>query len=159
MALALGEGICGACIDISFVYRNQPMHKDELVLLAFTLSGKIYINASLPFRAGSSCFIFEKVACALQWIVTNETGYSWISHILDDFSLLHRSCMSLQKFIESFYRIMREIGMPIAVEKMLRPTQVLEYLILILDFVKQQFGIPKKKCQKCLDLVGLIVPL
>lgn len=72
--------------------------------------------------------------------------------------LSYIGCVSLQKFIESFYRMMRDIGMLIAVERMLRPTQVLEYLILILDFVKQQFGIPKKNRQKCLNLVGLIVP-
>ena len=53
--------------------------------------------------------------------------------------LSYIGCVSLQKFIESFYRMMRDSGMLIAVERMLRPTQVLEYLILILDFVKQQF--------------------
>ena len=58
MALALGERVWGVWIDISFAFRYQLMHKDELVPLALTLNGKIYINASLPFGADSSFFIF-----------------------------------------------------------------------------------------------------
>ena len=130
------------------------MSEIELPILAFTLNGKIYINACLPFGASSSCFIFEKVAGALQWIVTNETGCSWLSHFLDDFPLLHKTCFSLQKFVNSFYRIIEDIGMPIAIEKTLRPTQILEYLSLILDFVKQLVGTLQKKC---LELVSKLI--
>ena len=157
LALALGEGIWGARIDILFAFRNQTMLETELPILAFTLNGKIYINACLPFGAGSSCFIFETVAGALQWVITNETGCSWLSHFLDDFPLLPKTCFSLQKFVNSFYRIMEDIGMPIAIEKTLGPTQILEYLRLILDFVNQLMGIPEKKRKKCLDLVSKLI--
>ena len=111
------------------------MSEIELSLLAFTLNRKIYINACLLFGAGSSCLIFERVAGALQWIITNKTGCSWISHFLDDFPLLHKTCSSLQIFVDQFYRIMKDIGMPIAIEKTLGPTQILKYLGLILDFI------------------------
>ena len=39
--------------------------------------------------------------------------------LLDDFPLLHKSCLSLQQFIECIYRIMNDIGLPIASKKML----------------------------------------
>ena len=93
------------------------MSEIELSILAFTLKGKIYINACLPFGAGSSCYIFEKVAGVLQWVITNKTGCSWLSHFLDDFPLLHKTCLSLQEFMNTFYRIMEDVRMPIAVEK------------------------------------------
>ena len=157
LMVALGEGIWGVHINILFAFQNQPMAEEELSILAFTLNGKIYINACLLSGAGPSCLIFERVAGALQWIVTNETGCSWLSHLLDDFPLLHKTYFSLQEFMNSFYRIMANIGMPIAVEKTLVPMQILEYLSLILNFVKQLLGIPEKKPLKCLDLMNKLI--
>ena len=60
-------------------------------------------------------------------------------------------------FITQFYRIMEMIGMPVAKEKTLRPTALLEYLGLILNFVAQCLEIPEKKRVKCLSLVQKII--
>ena len=125
-----------------------------LRFLAFTLNGKIYINCCLPFGTTSSCFIFEKVVTTLQWIVSNEMGCFWISHFLDDFPLLHKSCESLIWFMGEFNRLMADIGMPVAVSKMLGPMPMLDYLGLTLNFLLQLITIPEKKHQKCLDHVN-----
>ena len=147
----------GSCIDILSAFHNQPMLRTMLHFLGSTLNGKIYINCCLPFGAASSCFIFEKVATALQWIVSNKTGCYYISHFLDDFPLLHRSCMSLTHFMHEFYRLMADIGMPVVVSKTLGPMPVLEYLGLTLNFFLQSLTIPEKKCQKCLDHVSKLL--
>ena len=136
---------------------NQPMRLDQLHLLAFSLNGKIYINSSLPFGATSSCLIFEKVATALQWIVTHETGNSWISHFLDDFPLLGLSHQEVQQFIDEFCAIMQDIGMPVAEDKTLGPTQILEYLGLILNFAMQTVEIPDKKRIKCQTAINKLL--
>ena len=47
--------------------------------------------------------------------------------------------------------------MLIAIEKTLGPTQILEYLSLILDFVKQLVGTLEKKMKKCLELVSKLI--
>ena len=88
MDIAIGTGCWGCRMDVKSVFRQQPMSKKMLLYLVFTLNGKIYINTSLPFSAASSCFIFEMMAGALQWVVTNKTGYHWILHSLHDFPLL-----------------------------------------------------------------------
>ena len=128
MALKLGTATWGARIDIKHAFRNQPMHKDDLHLLGFTFMGKHYINSSLPFGAASSCLIFEWVASALQWIITDQTGITTISHFLDDFPMLRQSEPQLKQFMLQFMHIMKDIGMPIADDKTLGPTQILEYL-------------------------------
>ena len=56
-----------------------------------------------------------------------------------------------------FYAIMHTIGMPVAIRKTLGPTQVLEYLGLVLNFVSQTGGIPQKKRIKCLWLVNQLI--
>ena len=48
---------------------------------------------------------------------------------------------------------MSRINMPVAEEKTLGPTQLLEYLGLLLDIVNQRIGIPTKKREKCLELI------
>ena len=77
----------------------------------------------------------------------------WISHFLDDYPLLHVDRPSVEYFRDEFYRIMADIGMPVATHKTLGPTQVLEYLGLILNFLLQTIQIPEKKRQKCLALI------
>ena len=157
MALAIGICTKGTRCDIEMAFRHQSMHKSQLFLLGFMFQGKYYINCSLPFGAASSCAIFEKVALVLQWIIMNEMGHILISHFLDDFPLLGMSNEDVALFITQFYEIMERLGMQVAKEKTLGPTDILEYLSLILNFVAQTLGIPDKKRIKCLTLVRRIM--
>ena len=157
MALAIGTCVKGARCDIEVAFCHQSMHFSQLFLLGFTFNGKFYINSSLPFGAASSCQIFEKVACALQWIITDQTGRVHISHFLDDFPLLGISHEDICVFILDFYKIMERIGMPVAKEKTLGPTDMLEYLGLILNFITQRIEIPQKKRVKCIDLIAKLI--
>ena len=129
------------------------MAESEIGVLAFSLNGKTYLNVTLAFGASSSCAIFEKIATCLEFIVSNETQIPWISHFLDDFPLLQKTRELLIQFMSDFYRIMAEINMPVAVDKTLGPTQILEYLGLVLDFINQTISIPEKKRTKSLALI------
>ena len=162
MGIAIGKGAWGCRVDINHAFRNLPIHFKNLRFLGMMLPDKdgnpqYYINASLPFGAASSCLIFERVASALQWDVSNETGCKWISHFLDDFPMLEKSYPNLTFFMHEFYRLMEEIGLPIAKAKTLGLTQVLEYLGLILNFQKQTVQVPEKKRVKCLSLVNELI--
>ena len=157
MALKLGTGTWGTCIDVKHAFWNQPMHKDDLHLLGFTFRGKHYINSSLPFGTASSCFIFEKVASALQWIITDQMGIATISHFLDDFPMLRQSEPQLKQFMAQFTGIMSDIGIPIADDKTLGPTQILEYLGLVLNFQAQILTIPQAKHLKCNTLISHMI--
>ena len=157
MGMQLGTGTFAGREDIEHAFRNQPIRFSDLALLGFTLNEKYYINCSVPFGAASSCFIFEKVASALQWIITNETGCEWISHFLDDFPLLENSFDALQNLMTEFKRLMADIGMPVAISKSLGPTQVLQYLGLILNFKLQRIEIPEDKRIKCMNLVSKLI--
>ena len=119
---------------------------------------KIFVLiVAYPFGVASSCQIFEKVACVLQWIITNETGRIYISHFLDDFPLLGVSMDDVCLFIIDFYSIMNSFGMSVTKEKTLGPTAMLEYLGLILNFIAQRLEISEEKCLKCLDLIHKLI--
>ena len=145
LALQLGKDIWGCRVDFSHVFRNLAVLLEDLALLGFTLDGKYYLNSSVPFGASSSCKIFERVATVLQWIVTSETGWRWISHYLDDFPMLAKTREGLLEQIEKYKALMKRIGMPIVEEKTLGPTQFLEYLGLLLNLLDLTLQIPDDK--------------
>ena len=111
----------------------------------------MYLNSSVPFGARSSCKIFNDVADLLEWIIVNESGKTYISHFLDDYPLFERTKPLLEQFVAIFLDVMGQIGMPIAHEKTIGPTQNLEYLGLMLNLRKQQLLIPEKKINQCLQ--------
>lgn len=115
------------------------------------------MNVTLPFSLKSACQIFNQVADLLEWIVRNETKKQGLSHFLDNYNLLDRSQVELLQFLNVFYLIMADIGMPIAHNKTIGPTQILEYLGLILNFRDRLICIPEKKCLKCLELINILL--
>ena len=76
------------------------MAEEDLRFLGFTWKGKYYINSSMAFSSASSCKIFEHIATVLQWIVTNQTAWKWISHYLDDFPMLGKTRITLEEQIK-----------------------------------------------------------
>ena len=52
---------------------------------------KIYVNVCLPFRAGSSCAIFEWIATMIEWIVKYQGKILYLKHYLDDYIMLANS--------------------------------------------------------------------
>ena len=157
IALRLGQTATGSRVDIAHAFRNLGIRFEDIRFLAFTLNGKIYLNVSLPFRAASSCCIFEKVATLLQWIVTNETGRDSISHYLDDFPLLGASWDETKRFVEAFYDIMARGRMLIAKHKTIGPTHCLLYLGLLLNFREQVISIPQEKRDVCIELIDIML--
>ena len=157
LALNMGTSTTGSRINIESAFRNLGIHPEEIRYLAFTLNGKIYLNVSLPFRAASSCKIFEAVATLLEWIVRYHTVCEEMSHYLDDYSLLGRGYRDTEIFMDQFMDIMSEIGMPIAKNKTIGPCVILEFLGMLLDFYHQTLGIPDKKREKCLSLVNDLI--
>ena len=157
MAIRLGKDIWGCTVDFSHAFRNLGVILADLQLLGFTLDGKYYLNSSVPFGAASSCLIFERVATVLQWIVTSETGWRWISHYLDDFPMLAKTREGLVEQIEKYLALMKRIGMPVAEDKMLGPTQFLEYLGLLLNLLNLTLRIPEDKCVKNIEKIDTII--
>ena len=157
MAIRPGKDIWGCRVDFSHAFRNLAVILADLPLLGFTLDGKYFLNSSVPFGAASSCLIFERVATVLQWIVTSETGWKWISHYLDDFPMLARMHQGLQEQIEKYLALMKRICMPVAEDKTLGPTQLLEYLGLLLNLLNLTLQIPEDKRVKNIKKIDTII--
>ena len=113
------------------------MHHSDLPKLGFTLDDLYFINSSMPFSTRSSCQIFKKVATALNWALQQVTPTQTSAHYLDNFFMAHILRFICSFIMECFQEIWDFIGMPLASGKTVGPTQVIEFLGLLLDILKQ----------------------
>ena len=85
MVKKLGRGALLAKADIRSAFRLIPLAEEDFPLVGFSHGESYFFTRMLPFGASISCAIFEKFACALQWIVRTNCAYGELAHYLDDF--------------------------------------------------------------------------
>ncbi len=116
--------------------------------------GKYYYDKVLPFGLRSAPSIFNRLSDALEWILLHKCNISFVCHILDDFLLieppavtppLNRVCQqSLTKMISTF----ENINIPIAPGKTQGPSQVLEFLGILLHTINMKASLPPDKTER-----------
>ncbi len=149
-----GPGCFLAKTDIESAFRLIPIHPDDYELLGMCWEGKYYYDKVLPFGLRSAPSIFNQLSDALEWILLNKCNISFACHILDDFLLIeppsahlpfnHLCQQSLSKMLSTF----KTIRIPIAAGKTQGPSQVLEFMGILLDTVKMQARLPPDKIEK-----------
>ena len=71
-------------------------------LLGVHWRGLYYMDKQLPFRLHEDPFLFNELANALHWIITNNYRIPHLIHYLDDFlliSLTHPACLHAKNTI------------------------------------------------------------
>ena len=140
--LDMGPGCQLAKLDVEHAYRNVPVHPDDQILLAMQWKGGIYIDTVLPFGLRSAPKIFSAIADALEWILLDQ-GVSLILHYLDDFLTMGKpNTTECQHNLELTTRLCEFLGMPLKVEKLEGPTEVLIFLGIILDTLRLEIRLP-----------------
>ena len=93
------------------------------------------------------------LANALQRIASSKLHIRNISHVLDDFLLPARDKAVGQAQMSSFISMCADIGIPIAPDKTVQPTQVITFLGLELDSVAMEVRLPVHKLNRCIALI------
>lgn len=155
MIANLGQSALIAKVDISQAFRLLPINPTDFDLLGISFESKFYIDKCLPMGCAISCALFEKFSSFIHWVVKNETQLDTLDHYLDDFifagGISSNDCYILMtKFLE----VAQEMGVPIAENKTVGPTTVLEFLGLEIDTVLMMVRIPSLKLHKLKSLIG-----
>ena len=79
-----GRGALVGKTDIEDAFRTIPIHPSCYHLFGFTWNSDFFYDRCLPMGCSESCRIFERLTCALQWVLKTR-GVMAVSHILDDF--------------------------------------------------------------------------
>ncbi len=149
-----GSGCFLAKTDIESAFRLVPIHLDDYELLGMCWEGKYYYDKVLPFGLQSTPSIFNRLSDALEWILLHKCNISFVCHILDDFRLiespagtlsLNRVCQqSLTKMVSTF----ENLRIPIAPGKTQGPSQVLEFLGILVDTINMKASLPPEKIER-----------
>ena len=144
----LGSGAFLAKTDIQSAFRIVPVSPADYPLLGFKWRGQYYHDRCLPMGCSSSCAIFERVSTALEWIIQQRVKDVIVLHILDDFLIIAPTYSSCLSTLNLFISICQDIGVPLAPDKTVGPSQVLEFAGIRLDTVQMVASLPPDKIDK-----------
>ena len=108
--------------------------------------GKFYFDKVLSIGGRSSPFIFDSVSAAIEWICINNYLIEVLIHLLDDFLSVEPPDKEPTALV-LLKQIFQYLGVPLAPDKVFGPSQVLEFLGIILDTQLMQARLYPEKIQ------------
>ena len=106
------------------------------------------MDAMLPFGLCSAPKIFTAVADGLEWILRQQ-GIRHIDHYLDDYVTFGPAgSPECAKALELMQQVCRELGVPLAMEKLEGPTTCLTFLGIEVDTMEGVLRLPQDKLSR-----------
>ena len=139
--------------DIQSAFRIIPVSPSDYSLLGFQWNGNYYHDKCLPMGCSSSCSIFEAFSTALEWIISTRLNNVTVLHILDDFLFIAPTYHLCQSSLSTFISICQDIGVPLAPDKTVGPSQVLDFAGIRLDSVDMSASLPPDKVIKFSNVI------
>ena len=99
----------------------------------------------LPFGLRSAPYIFNQLSDALEWILKHNYGVHNILHILDDFFIAEPSKLHCLQSFTTLLKVFMAVKAPVVASKTLGPSQVLEFMGIVLDSVRMEARLPDDK--------------
>ena len=130
-------------------FKLASIRYEDLVCLGIKFQDMYFVDLTLPFGSAISCAIFEEIACLIHFILENRTRVLFV-HYLDVYLWCHRLFVIRISAYNTVVSTAKEIGLPLAPEKMVKPTQIIEFLGLTINTITMTIGIPEDKSQQIL---------
>ena len=141
--LAHGPGTMLAKIDICSAFRLMPVHPADRHLLAMEWEGQVYIDACLPFGLRSAPKLFNTLAKGLHACC-----------YLDDFLTMGPpGSHECSRNLETLKQVCHLLGIPLALEKVLGPATLLDFLGIILDTTRMEARLPEDKLKRTQSII------
>ncbi|XP_061196003.1 uncharacterized protein LOC133204281 [Saccostrea echinata] len=155
----LGRGAFLAKSDIKSAFRLLPVNSTDFDLLGYHFNDGFYYDKILPFGCKISFAIWDRFAGFLHWLIQDCSKNASILHYLDDFLFCGKELSICKNTLDTFLYLCNDLGVPIANEKTVYPTQVLTFLGIEFNTVEMIMRLPLVKIdeikQKILDIMAL----
>ncbi len=112
-----------------------------------------FVDKCLPFGAGESCQIYQRVSNALAWAVKKQTGRPNVNY-LDDFLFADLGNKNCNRQISIFVSTCPTVGFPVSLSKTEWSAEFQIFLGLLLHGRLQLIGIPVQKIECAMSLIG-----
>lgn len=150
-----GQGAVLAKADIKSAFRLLPVHPQGFNSLGFQFLNKYYFDKCMPMGFSMSCFYFEAFSSFLHWVVSVVIPQGLILHYLDDFLFLGpRGSSVCMEALQVFFDVCHDFGVPLAQEKTVFPTTVIEFLGITVDSERMEFRLPQQKIHKMKSMIA-----
>ena len=117
-----------------------------------------FIDKCLPFGSSISCAIFQAFSDALAHIMEFKTGFVIIvTNSLDDFLLIAFTFKLCHEFMNQFLLICKQVGCPTSLEKTEGPSQLMNFLGMLLDGKNFMVAVPIEKRIKAMNLIDYVL--
>ena len=146
--LRCGKGTMLAKIDIQSAFRLLPVHPEDRHLLTMSWKGELYIDHCIPFGLRSAPKLFNILADLLSW-TAQDAGVSYLIHYLDDYLTMGPPQSQVcQRNVDIFTSLCKDLGVPLATDKLEGPTTSLSFLGIILDTCRMEIRLPTDKLSR-----------
>ena len=149
----LGQGSFMAKTDLKSAFRLIPIHPDDWNLLGIYWQSKFYVDLYLPIGLRSAPYIFNQLSDALEWILSHNYGVHNILHILDDFFIAEQSKLHCLQSFTTLLKVFMAVKAPVVASQTLGPSQVLEFMGIVLDSVRMEARLPDDKLVRIKDML------
>ena len=150
----VGPGCFLAKTDIKNAFQIIPIRPQDYNLLGICWRGLYYYDRCMPMGFSSSCKTFEIFSTAIEWIAQNKLHITHILHLLDDFLIISPREELCQKQLDLFLTLCSYLGIPMAPEKTVGPSQIISFAGIELDSILMEARLPQEKLDKCQTLIS-----
>ena len=150
---SLGKGAFMAKPDLKSAFRLIPIHPNDWSLLGVYRQSQYYVDMYLPFGVRPGPFLFNLLSDGLEWILKHNYGLQYVIHILDDFFIAERTKLSCLSSFSTLLRVFMSLKAPVVVSKTIGPSQVVEFIGIVLDSVRMEACLPQNKLTRINELL------
>ena len=138
-------------IDLHHAYRSVPIHPKNCqdTGLKWKFEGNkakftFLVDTKLPFGGRRSPEIFHRLTQSVRRIMAR-TGYHALIVYLGDFLIIGESKEAYQAAFDALLALLQNLGFSISWHKAVHPTQVLVFLVIMLNTVECAISLPAEK--------------
>lgn len=144
-----------ASIDISRAYRNFAVDPFDWPLTCLFHDDRYYVDLCMPFGSRASSYYMQQMAEFIHRAFKARGVYVVI--YLDDALFICPRDQDPMGVFSQAITVIRELGLPLAWDKLIAPTRKIKFLGVIIDVDQREVCIPQAKIQQCLDVAKDIV--
>ena len=142
---SLGKGCYMFKIDLSRYFRQIPLDPGDYPMIGYIIEDDIYFDKVLPMGMRSAPYIAQRISNAIAHIM--EKVQYFILNYVDDFvgaETLHK----VWQAFEMLTKVLRELQVDTAPDKVIAPTTRLEFLGIIFDSETMTMEVPEDKLER-----------
>ena len=141
-------------IDVKGAFRLIPVRPSDRKYLGYKWRGKYYVDLCLPFGMKSSPSIWCRMSQAILWIIQNHLKISSSVCYVDDFLVVsNQSEDQANADIDTIIQLCEDLGVPLALKKLIRPTTKLTYLGIGIDSTSLMTFVTPERKQVALEVI------